>query len=98
MSKKMLAFILAISVVSSTAVAQECDPESAKATIDNKYASRIASTTGMCDNAQLQIEMLNYAKTAYRACLRGKSLNDVLTELDRVIGLAKQQQRDVGCS
>jgi hypothetical protein len=98
MRRKVILLTVALSVLSSFAIAQECDPKTVENTIATKYSARIASTNGGCQTANLQIEMLEYAKTSYRACLHGKSLADVIKELDRVIGLARQQKLDVGCS
>lgn|GEM_PF-5373884 len=76
--------------------AQECDPQAIQNEIQSNYASRIAGAEGVCAAARLQIEMLEYAKESYSACLRGKALQDTILELDRVIRQAHQAQADVG--
>jgi hypothetical protein len=97
--KAILVTLVLSALLPSIVVAQECDPKTVENEIAERYSpSRIQATNGMCETANLQIEMIEYAKTSYRACLRGKSLADVIKELDRALGLAKQQKADVGCS
>lgn len=76
--------------------AQECDPAAAEREIATRFAARIAAAEGVCQTANVQIEMLEFAKKSYSACLRGQSLAEVIAELDRVIDQARQAKLDVG--
>lgn len=89
-----LAVVLFFAAGAAEAVA--CDPADAERQVTERFGPRIAAAEGVCQTADVQIEMLEFAKGAYSACLRGQSLADVLAELDRVIAQARQAKQDVG--
>jgi hypothetical protein len=97
MSGKNL-FVLSILAICSTAsVAQACNLEAAEAYIKNEFGSRIANSDGgTCEVARIQIEMFEYAKGEYAACLVGQSLDEQLAILDEGIARAQQSMIDVG--
>ncbi|MCD2176104.1 hypothetical protein [Rhizobium sp. C4] len=92
-----ITFFTTAILVPAAGFAQSCDPQRIQSELQSRYAGRIANANGgVCETARIQIDMLEDAKRAYHQCLRGKALQDTVSELDRLIRRAKQAKADVG--
>jgi hypothetical protein len=89
------AIFLALScAVAGSAVSAECNDQALAAQIASRWQSKITGAKGICQTATVTMAMLEDSKSAFRACLHGKALEDVIAALDRNIAQWRQTKAD----